>query len=31
MHSIRRYLALPASVLCTAGTLLLIEQLMVAL
>ena len=26
MHSIRRYLALPISALCTAGTLLLIQQ-----
>jgi hypothetical protein len=26
VHSIRRYLALPVSVLCTVGTLLLIQQ-----
>lgn len=29
MHSIRRYLALPAAMLCTAATLYLINQLVV--
>lgn len=27
MHTVRRYLALPASVVCTVGTLLLIQQI----
>ena len=29
MHSLRRYLALPASVLCTAVTLYVLNQLVV--
>jgi hypothetical protein len=29
VHSFRRYLALPASVLCTAATLYLVNQLVV--
>jgi len=27
VHTVRRYLALPASVVCTVGTLLLIQQI----
>lgn len=29
MHMVRRYLALPASVLCTAATLYLVNQLVI--